>query len=130
MAVQEPTLASAPEAPTAAADFLLELGTEELPPAELDAALAQLQPAIEALLAEQRLTHNGVRVRGTPRRLAVQVAQLAAAQEATTTERRGPKRGAAFDEAGAPTKALLGFCRGAGVEPDAVFFRADKKARS
>lgn len=66
-------MSEAPEPPAAAADFLLELGTEELPPAEVDAALAQLGPAVEALLAEHRLAHSGVRVQGTPRRLSVQV---------------------------------------------------------
>ena len=119
-----------PEAPTAAteaADFLLEVGCEELPPAEAAAALEQLSARFTALLATLRLSHSGVRVYGTPRRLAVLVDTLAARQAATTEERRGPPKKRAFDGAGEPTKALLGFCRGAGADPADVTFKADAK---
>lgn len=72
-------------------------------------------------------SHEGGSASSDARRVALQAAALAAAQEPSTSERRGPRRAAAYDDNGAPTKALLGFCRGCGVDPDAVFFKADKK---
>ena len=112
-----------------AADFVLEVGTEELPPADVTSAVAQLQGRMESLLADLSLTNSGVNVQGTPRRLVVQVAQLAAMQEVSSEERRGPPRKRAYDDAGAPTKALVGFCKSSGADVDSVFFQADKKVR-
>jgi glycyl-tRNA synthetase len=48
-------------------------------------------------------------------------------QETQSEARRGPPRTRAYDAANEPTKALLGFCRGAGVDPSSVFFQADNK---
>ena len=62
------------------ADFLLEIGTEELPVSDLDSALEQLRESIPAMLEEQRLEHGAVSVLGTPRRLVVRVEKLAASQ--------------------------------------------------
>lgn len=121
------TETSGPPAATEAADFVLEVGTEEIPPAELTAVLRQLRDKVAALLEGSRLGHGAVDVQGTPRRLMVRVAALAPRQETVTEERRGPPRARAFDDAGNPTKALLGFCRGCGADAAGVFFKADKK---
>lgn len=118
-----------PAAADEAADFVLEVGTEEIPPAELTAVLQQLREKVAALLDGSRLGHGAVDVQGTPRRLTVRVAALAPRQETVTEERRGPPRARAFDDAGNPTKALLGFCRGCGADAAGVFFKADKKVR-
>lgn len=120
---------SRPTAADEAADFVLEVGTEEIPPAELTSVLQQLREKVATLLAESRLGHGAVDVQGTPRRLTVRVAALAPRQETVTEERRGPPRSRAFDDAGNPTKALLGFCRGCGADAAGVFFKADKKVR-
>lgn len=128
LGVQQPLL-SALEALTSPADFLLEVGTEEIPPADLSSALEQLQSLFTDLLDTFRLTHFGISVRGTPRRMVVHVSQLAAKQEATEKVKRGPPKARALDEAGKPTKALLGFCRGCGANPATVRFEADKKVR-
>jgi glycyl-tRNA synthetase beta subunit len=113
-----------------AADFVLEIGTEELPPAEVASAIEQLQERVEAMLTDLSLQHGGVNVQGTPRRLAVQIAGLAAVQDVTTEERRGPPRKRAYGDDGQPTKALVGFCKSSGAELDAVYFQADKKVCS
>ena len=110
-----------------AADFVLEVGTEELPPADVTSAVAQLQERVESILADASLSHSGVNVQGTPRRLVVLVAQLAAVQEVTSEERRGPPRKRAYDDAGEPTKALSGFCKSNGADAGSVYFQADKK---
>ena len=67
--------------PTAPADVLLEIGTEELPAGDLAAALAQLQRRSRpALFADLRLDHDGITVMGTPRRLVIHAQQVAPRQ--------------------------------------------------
>ena len=97
-------------------DFLLEIGTEELPATDLESALQQLEQHIPAMLADLRLEHGDVKVFGTPRRLAVWVESLAARQEDLTQKVKGPPADRAFDKDGAPTPAAIGFARGKGVD--------------
>lgn len=96
--------------------FLLEIGVEELPAADLDSALAQLRTRVPALLADLHLEHGDVRVSGTPRRLVVSIAELAGHQPDIEEEVKGPPAERAFDPAGNPTKAAEGFARGKGVD--------------
>eukprot|EP00955_Chlamydomonas_euryale_P119004 366569-Chlamydomonas_euryale.AAC.41 len=105
----------APARTQSPADFVLEVGTEELPPDEVDSCVAQLTARVPELLSRLRLGHGGVEVHGTPRRLAVLVSGLEPRQEASSGRLRGPPAKAAFKD-GAPTKALEGFCRKNGVE--------------
>jgi len=100
------------------ADFLLEIGVEELPVADLESALAQLQERLPALLAEQRLSHGEVQVFGTPRRLVALVKDLAPSQPDRTTLVKGPPAARAFDAGGRPTQAAEGFARSRGVTVD------------
>jgi glycyl-tRNA synthetase len=95
--------------------FLLEIGTEELPAADMDSALSQLRSRVPALLDEQRLEHGEVRVYGTPRRLVVSVQGLAESQPDRVNVVKGPPANRAFDAAGQPTKAAEGFARGRGI---------------
>ena len=96
--------------------FLFEIGTEELPAADLQSALAQLKERVPALLDELRLAHGEVRILGTPRRLVVSVADLAARQEDRTNVVKGPPASRAFDALGLPTKAGEGFAKSRGVD--------------
>jgi glycyl-tRNA synthetase len=97
-------------------DFLLEIGTEELPATDLESAIQQLEQHIPGMLANLRLEHGDVKVFGTPRRLAVWVESLAARQEDLTQKVKGPPADRAFDKDGAPTPAAIGFARGKGVD--------------
>ncbi len=106
-----------------AQDFVLEIGTEELPPGDVDEALAQLRERVPALLAEARLEHEGVRVVGTPRRLAVLVESLAPRQRAIEEIVRGPSAAAGFGDDGKPTKAAQGFARSQGLEVEQLQVR-------
>ncbi len=110
-----PEVPAPPAPPPAPADFLLEVGTEELPPAELDAALTQLREAVPALLERLRLEHNDVRILGTPRRLVVHVRDLAPRQPDREQVVKGPPADRAYDAEGNPTKAAQGFARSKGV---------------
>lgn len=101
-------------------DLLIELGTEELPPL----ALPVLARAFADGLREQLKT-NGIGFEtldsfAAPRRLALLIHGIQTRQPDQETLRRGPAVSAAFDAAGQPTKALLGFARSCGVEVAAL----------
>ncbi|TLN15390.1 glycine--tRNA ligase subunit beta, partial [bacterium] len=113
-AITEVTLPLTPR-PTEASDFLLEIGVEELPSADLDSAYAQLRERLTALLDEQRLEHGDVRVYATPRRLVAVVEKLAPRQPDRTLVIKGPPADRAFDAEGKLTKAGEGFARGKGL---------------
>jgi glycyl-tRNA synthetase beta chain len=101
---------------SASRDFLVEIGTEELPPKSLLALAAAFAAGIEKGLADAGLEHRAVERFATPRRLAVRVRRLAERQPDRASERRGPPLKAAFDAQGVPTQAALAFARSCGVE--------------
>lgn len=109
---QMPVSSSGESAPS---HFLFEIGTEELPAADLDSALAQLSERVPALLEELRLAYSEIQVFGTPRRLVVSVTGLAPRQPDRVSVVKGPPASRAFDAAGQPTKAAEGFARGRGL---------------
>jgi glycyl-tRNA synthetase len=102
------------------APFLLEIGTEELPPSDLTSALSQLEVNMPALLDELRLSHGDIRIMGTPRRLVVYVEDLAVRQPDLSQEVKGPPADRAFDKDGNPTRAAEGFARSKGIDVDAL----------
>ncbi len=95
--------------------FLLEIGTEELPSADLVRALQQLDEAFHSMLAEARLEHGELRILGTPRRLVVSVNNLAINQPDEEKMVKGPPADRAFDLQGRPTPAAQGFARSKGI---------------
>ncbi|HSH01254.1 MAG TPA: glycine--tRNA ligase subunit beta [Anaerolineae bacterium] len=95
--------------------FLLEIGCEELPAHDLDAALAYLETAVPNFFEEHRLVCDQIDVLGTPRRLVVVAHGMQGMQEDLTSEVKGPPADRAFDEDGNPTKAALGFARSKGI---------------
>ena len=99
-----------------AEDFLVELGTEELPPKALKSLAEAFLAGVEKGLTEAGLTYQAARYYAAPRRLAVQVEQLATEQPDRTQQMDGPPLKAAFDADGNPTQAALGFARKCGVE--------------
>lgn len=100
------------------ADFLFEIGTEELPATELDRAIEQLRTGFTAWLSEARLEHGEIEVKGTPRRLTVWVKELQTRQEDRALELKGPPAERAFDSKGKPTKVAEGFARSKGLDID------------
>ncbi|MFQ5935076.1 MAG: glycine--tRNA ligase subunit beta [Acidiferrobacterales bacterium] len=104
--------------PKTAADLLLELGTEELPPKSLKALSAALGEHLYQGLSEAGLItadSAGYRVYATARRLAVCVPQVLRRQPDQIAERRGPSLQSAFDSNGQATAAAIGFARSCGV---------------
>ncbi|MEL7564930.1 MAG: glycine--tRNA ligase subunit beta [Dehalobacterium sp.] len=98
-----------------AKDLLFEIGTEEIPARFMEPAIKQMSELAEAGLKEYRLAFSKINVYGTPRRLALYVSQLAETQADLAEEVKGPSEKAAYDAEGNPTKAVLGFARGQGV---------------
>ena len=98
--------------------LLLEIGSEELPGSDLDAALSQLKTAVPEHLKNARLSYSQIEINGTPRRLAVLVHGLAGRQPDLETVAKGPPADRAFDAEGNPTKAAIGFARGKGIDVD------------
>ena len=94
-------------------DFLLELGTEELPPKLLKNLSNALKDNLVAELKSLDLTMGEVKVFATPRRLAVLIANLQSEQEDQLIERKGPA-------VGSPDKAIEGFARSNGVDVSAL----------
>ena len=101
-------------------DFLLEIGTEELPPKSLPALQQALVAGLAAGLAKAGLAHAELVGFATPRRLAVWVKRLAAQQPEQHLKRRGPPVNAAFDTAGEPTRAALAFAESCGSTVEAL----------
>jgi len=98
--------------------FLLEIGCEEIPAHFMSDALAQLKQKGRDLLQQYRLSHDDVRVYGTPRRLAFLAKGISQRQSDAEQKVKGPAKKAAYDAEGQPTKALLGFMRSQGVDID------------
>jgi glycyl-tRNA synthetase beta chain len=97
------------------ADFLVEIHTEELPPKALKKLADSFLQEIKTRLEKEQLAFKEAQFFATPRRLAVYVKQLAAQQPDNEVERRGPAVTAAFDEAGNPSQACIGFLRSCGA---------------
>ncbi len=97
-------------------DLLFEIGVEELPAGYIVPALEQLAAGATAGLDELRLEHGAVRTSATPRRLALRVEAVAERQPDRDEVVQGPAARVAWDAEGKPTRALLGFCAGRGVD--------------
>ncbi len=98
-------------------DFLLEIGTEEIPAGFMKTCLEQLKDNAKAYLKKQHLSYGMVKVLGTPRRLALIITGIANTSADIEERHKGPAVTIAFDDNGAPTKAAIGFAKGKGIEP-------------
>lgn len=124
-------------------DFLVEIGTEELPPKALKYLLKSFSSTLYRELDAAGLAHNrsGARIYASPRRLAVHLADLSATQADRAVEKQGPFVGQAFDADGKPSPAAVGFAKSHGVtieqlerapsdKGERLVFRATEKGRS
>lgn len=109
-------------------EFLLEVGTEEIPDWMLGGALADLKKRFLAVLEENALL-DGVetRLEATPRRLVLIATGLADRQADRVERLSGPPKKIAFDADGNPTKAALGFAKRAGVDASELTVGDDGK---
>jgi glycyl-tRNA synthetase beta chain len=109
--------------------LLFEIGTEEIPAGYIQPALDAMAAVLTQRLDEARIGHGPSRTFGTPRRLAVMVADVAAKQTAVTAEILGPPEKVAFDSQGRPTVAAEKFAGKVGMTvKDLVVRQTDKGA--
>jgi glycyl-tRNA synthetase beta chain len=105
------------------AELLLEIGVEELPYQFIAPALSSLTEQAAFSFGYHRLSSGSINAYGTPRRLLLVVERLAIHQANFTNEAMGPSKSVAFDQAGQPTKAAIGFARGQGVPVESLRVR-------
>ncbi len=110
----------APEAPR---DLLFEIGTEELPAADLKLAVEKLGEVVPERLGQQRLSHAGVRIAATPRRLVVYIKDLNPIQATEERFVKGPPASSAFEGDGGPSRAAQGFARSVGLPVERLVIR-------
>lgn len=101
--------------------YLLEIGVEELPARLVVDALEQLKTNTENLFKDERINYENINVYCTPRRLSLIVEGLDAKQEDLKEKVKGPTKKIAFDENDSPSKALLGFMRGQGIDLGSIY---------
>jgi glycyl-tRNA synthetase beta chain len=99
-------------------DFLVEIGTEELPPKALRSLMDAFGENLTAAIDDSRLERGDVATVASPRRLAVIVGDLAEAQEDRKVDQKGPPVRIAFDDDGNPTPAAEAFAKKCGVGVD------------
>ncbi|RKD34789.1 glycine--tRNA ligase subunit beta [Thermohalobacter berrensis] len=106
--------------------YLLEIGTEEVPARFIDDSLNQLKNKAEDMFKEERICFDNIKTYATPRRLVLLIENIAERQEDLEELVRGPAKRIAYDEEGNPTKALMGFAKGQGVEVDDIIIKEYK----
>ena len=95
--------------------LLLEIGAEEIPAGYIAPALAAMKTMLTQKLAHARVNHGEIRTFGTPRRLAVEIKDVATKQRSETTEELGPPVKVAYDGTGEPTMAARKFAEKLGL---------------
>jgi glycyl-tRNA synthetase len=117
--VGTPFIASALPSGGEVADFLFEIGVEELPADDVTSAQEQLEDLAADLFERLRLTPpQGVMVFSTPRRLTLAAWQVPGRQSDVERVEKGPPAERAFDKDGKPTKAAEGFAKSRGIAVD------------
>lgn len=109
------------------ADFLVELGTEELPPKALKTLIAALQENIETSLKAEQLSFSSIKSFAAPRRMAVLVENLANETPSKELVVWGPPSIIAFDKDGNPTKAAIAFAEKNGITASQLKTESDGK---
>ena len=99
-----------------AEDFLVEIGTEELPPKALRSLMTAFATALEEAVDDARLKHGKIACYASPRRLAVWIRKLAQQQPERKRAQKGPPVQVAFDKDGGATAAAEAFARKCGVD--------------
>ncbi len=108
-------------------NLLLEIGSEEIPAGYIEPALTALASGLLKKMSEARIEHGRAVVYGTPRRLAVEVADVASRQKSLTTEIIGPPERVGFDEQGKPRVAAEKFAEKVGIPVNRLTIKKTKK---
>ena len=109
-------------------DFLVEIGTEELPPTSLLKLSKHFSKQIKAGLEAEGLSFDAIESFATPRRLAAVVKCLDEQTASKEIIAWGPPKKIAFDEQGQPSKAAIAFAKKNGISIDELQLEHDGKA--
>jgi glycyl-tRNA synthetase beta chain len=109
------------------ANFLCEIGTEEIPAGYIPPILKDLENIFRQKLLENRIHFSKVESFATPRRLVIFGYEVAASQSEDEIEIKGPSAKAAYDDKGEPTKALSGFINGNKILKKNIFTKKTEK---
>jgi len=101
---------------SSADDFLVEIGTEELPPKALRSLMEAFGEALTSAVDDAGLSRGAASVYASPRRLCVYIDDLQRRQDDRKVEQKGPPTKIAFDDGGKPTPAAKAFAKKCGVE--------------
>jgi glycyl-tRNA synthetase len=99
------------------ATLALEIGVEEMPPAEVTRTSQAVHDVLAEKLAATRLGYGDIRVAAGPRRVIATVADVEPWESDYEQTLKGPQVSAAYDADGNPTKAAVGFARSHGADP-------------
>ncbi len=110
-----------------AKDFLLEIGTEEIPAGYLNAALHQLNKDFSALLIAENIPCGKITVLGTPRRLTLIATGIAEKQPDQHNEVTGPPKSVAYDAHDNLTQAAIGFAKKQNIKPQQLKLKKTEK---
>lgn len=110
-----------------AKDFLLEIGTEEIPAGYIPSVMKQMAGEFRKFLEQNKITVQEIKVWGTPRRLALLAAGLGEKGQDQVTEILGPPQHIAFDEKGKLSPAGFGFAKKQNVNPDSLIVKMTDK---
>ncbi|MBW1835790.1 MAG: glycine--tRNA ligase subunit beta [Deltaproteobacteria bacterium] len=108
-------------------NLLLEIGSEEIPAGYIEPALTALASGLLKKMSEARIEHGRAVVYGTPRRLAVEVTDVASRQKSLTTEIIGPPERVGFDEQGKPRVAAEKFAEKVGIPVNRLTIKKTEK---
>jgi len=97
-------------------NFLLEIGTEEIPARFVQSGLDLLRDEVSKLLTASLIEHGSIQGYATPRRLALFIENVVEGQKDRVVESIGPPKKIAYDDSGAPTKAATGFARSLNID--------------
>lgn len=100
--------------------YLLEIGVEEIPAAVIHDTINQIKNISNDLLKKDRLIYTNLEVYTTPRRLILIIDGLEDNQESIEEKVKGPSTKIAFDSENNPSKALMGFMRGHGIDENSI----------
>lgn len=105
------------------AEYIFEIGVEELPTTEVENILVQLNEKISKLLDEEGLSYGELKVFYAPRRFGFYIKDLDEKQGDKIVQKRGPSVNIAYDENKQATRALEGFLKSNGASLEDIVIK-------
>ncbi len=108
------------------AEFLFEIGCEEIPARFIEDALRDGKDILNKLLSEYSINFSEIETYASPTRLVFRIESIDQKEEDRTVKIQGPPKRICFDQEGKPTKAFFGFLKKNGISENEVRFEQGK----